>query len=108
MDELLQWTSIWGNCSVTQLIALENYLSLPLEEGQTRLLGWSSVVPAIIIKRHRLLTFRYCCVLTINKFHDLVAQALLHLRNSEPRVEIQGSWEDTTGSYQEELQLILP
>jgi len=55
VDELLQQNSIGGNCSLTQLIALENYLLLPLEESQTRLLGWSSVVPAIIIKRHRLL-----------------------------------------------------
>jgi len=108
VDELLQQTSIWGNCSLTQLIVLEKYLSLPPEESQTRLLGWNSVVSTIIIKRHRLLTFRYCCVPKINEFHALVVQALLHCRNSEPRVKIQGSWEGTTGSYQGDLQFIPP
>jgi len=108
VDKLFQQTTIWCNCSCTQIIALENYLSLSYEESKSRLLGWCSVIPAIIKKRHHHLSFRYCSVPKIDKFCDLVAQALHQCRNTEPRVEIKGSWEDTTGLYQEELQFILP
>jgi len=106
MDELFQQTLIWGNYSRTQIIALENYLSLSYKDSGSRLQGWWSVIPAIIIKRHSHLTLRYCAGPKIDDFCALVAQALHQRRNTEPSVMIEGSWEDTTGLYQGELQFI--
>jgi len=106
VEELQGLTQLWGNFSRTRTIALANYLSLPYADSETTLQGWWSVVPAIIIKRHRLLAFRYRDVPAIDDFRELVVQAL-HRRNSlEPRVEIQGSWADNGGLLQADLLYI--
>jgi len=106
VEELQGLTQLWGNFSRTRTIALANYLSLPYADSGTTLQGWWSVVPAIIIKRHCHLAFRYRDVPAIDDFRDLVVQALHRHNSSEPRVEIQGSWADNGGLLQADLQYI--
>jgi len=108
VEELQQQTLIFGNIYRTQIIALENYLSLPYAESQTIGQGWWSVVPAIVIKRHHHLAFRYRNAPTIDEFRDLVARAFHRQNNREPSVDIQGSWLDNRGVIQTDLQFIPP
>jgi len=108
VEELQQQTLVFGKLRRMQIIALENYQSLTYAESRWGLHGWWSVVPAIIIKRHCHLAFRYRNAPTIDEFCDLVAQAFHRHNNREPRVEIQGSWLDTQGVIQTDLQFIPP
>jgi len=85
-----------------------------------------SVIPAIIIKRHRLLEYRYdmssiyttvpACnagdehepVLSIDQLRECVAHKFYARAGRSFDIQIEGTWEDCKDTFQEELPFILP